>query len=152
MPSSTKTAPLLPNLHEVKLNLYSINHQESLMTKHVISRHHWSIIVFLTLIFDALILGLRNGSLAAALVIFFSIAILFKALALINEVDSNAFLARQLSYESPQPVFEQIGKHRYFPETALKLRKSLRPMLPYRVGIYKDHSRSFEKTIRLVTR
>ncbi len=150
--TNRRHASLMQNLHSTKAQLFSINHEVALVAKCTMTWHHWIVIVLLTGVFIALILGLRDGSMVAEIFIMFSIVVLLKVLQLIHEVDGNIFLAKHLAYASPQPVFEYIGKLPYYPETALRHAYVALPTVPYRIGMYKNYPTSFEKVIKKVSR
>ena len=77
-------------------------------------------------------------------VILFAI---YQVLILLADLDSNKYLARKLGFKTPQYVFRAIGRLPYYPESVLGW---LKPTRPYRVGVYKNYPKSFEKTIRIV--
>ncbi|HEY4509240.1 MAG TPA: hypothetical protein VJC13_03125 [Candidatus Paceibacterota bacterium] len=60
------------------------------------------------------------------------------------------FLSNQLSFDDPQQVFQGIGRPYYYPESALKKGYAKPKSKTYRIGVYKNYPKSFEKEIKLV--
>lgn len=142
---------MLQNLQSAKMHLYPLNQEIALTAKCIVSPQHWAVIHLLAGLVGVLLLSLRDGTTVTALFISILSVTIYLILRLLQEVDSNQLLERQLSFESSQTIFETMGKLRYYPQTALSVIRLPKDVKKYRVGIYKDLSKSFEKDIRIVT-
>lgn len=141
---------LFSTLHEAKNSLWSTNQEMSIASRKVLAAPHWVVLGLLAGCIDILLLSLRDGSLASTLFLALLITVSYLVLKLLNDVDTNRLLARQLSFDTPQEVFLAIGKTAYFPEYAIGNPYVILPKTTYRVGMYKNFPRSFDKIIRTV--
>ncbi|MDQ7814434.1 MAG: hypothetical protein RDU25_01325 [Patescibacteria group bacterium] len=151
-PSDDRGKVLIQNLYNFRAKLIEINQKTVLVAQSVLSPSHWSIIVLLSILIDALLLGLRTASPISSVVIAILFVTPYLILNLLYEVDSNRFLANHLAYESPQNVFLSIGKLPYYPETVLNSGTIKNPKAPYRVGVYLDLASSLKKKIKTIRR
>lgn len=142
---------LLQPLHDVKNDLIKVNTELSLTTKTVVTPLHWCIIIGFALLTSLLILDLRTESWVSIIISGFLVIGVFEVLELLYVIDSNMFLADKIAYQSPQGIFQSIGQLNYYPETAIKNRWVKNIPSKYRIGIYKNYPRSFEKKIRVVS-
>jgi len=149
-PSDDRGKALIQNLHNFKAKLIEINQKTVLVAQSVLSPAHWSIIVLLSVLIDALLLGLRTTDPISSVFIAILFITPYLILNLLHEVDSNLFLAKHLAYESPQNVFMSIGKLPYYPETILNAGVVKNPKTPYRVGVYLDLASSLKKKIKTI--
>lgn len=145
-----KGLSLFPYLLVAKSDLNKKNQEIFLSTEKIVSVKHWFILIALAILIGIMLLSLRNGqwlfSLISAIILF----VVYQALTLLNDIDSNVFLANKLSYQNPQEVFLAIGKLKYFPQGAVADKKLKQLQEDYRIGIYKNYPKSFEKEIKIV--
>lgn len=148
--SPSNETGLFPHLKIAEADLSKKNQEIFLATKKIVSGKHWLILILLAILIGIMLLSLRNGqwlfSLISAIILF----VIYQVLILLNDIDSNAFLAKKLSYQNPQEIFRAIGKLQYYPEIAIKNRWAKEPNKNYRIGIYKDYPRSLDKEIKIV--
>lgn len=149
-PQDSKGNALLSQLHSQKTRLFEIHQEIALAVQRVVSRNHWLILIFLSLIIAIFLLSLRNGDWVFSLIVGVILFAIYRTLMLLYEIDSNLLLAKELSYENPQQVFEEIGKLPYYPEQAFSDQRAKRPRGAYRVGLYKNYPSSLEKEIRTI--
>lgn len=147
---SAREVAILQILQQTKISLYSMNNESALTTKQVVSPSHWVIIFLLASSIIFLLFGLRDGGIVSSIFLASITIIILLILRLLNHVDNNAFLAKQLAFQSPQVVFRSIGKPSYVPEVAFHINPRLSLSVPYRVGIYRHPGKSFEKRIKVV--
>jgi hypothetical protein len=145
-PSNEEGLALLPYLHTVKNNIIALNREFALLSKEVVQARHWFIITILAIFISLLLLALRTDSYFSSFLTGSLLIVIYQTLDLLHEIDSNLFLAKHIAYEDPQYVFTAIGKLPYYPETAVKMIKQFPPA--YRVGVYKNYPRSYEKEVR----
>ncbi|MCK9379166.1 MAG: DUF4239 domain-containing protein [Candidatus Moranbacteria bacterium] len=150
-PSDGKGVTLLQNLQDVKGNIVSIRQEALVLVKRAVTSRHWFILISLAVIISIVLLGLRDGSMLVSSLVGLTLIALYQTLNLLYKIDSNTFLADKLAYEVPQKVFLTIGQTKYYPESVMneELRKSLEKE-NYRVGFYKDFSKSMEKRIKMI--
>lgn len=152
VPSNERGLALLQNLYSEKSNLFSTNQEMALTAKQIVSRRHWAILIILALLIALMVFGLRDGGYMTNIMVGLLVLAVSEILFLIHEVDSNSFLAYQLSYESPQDIFASIGKLPYYPAQAFKTYKKFKNLKkPYRVGYYKNKSDLEDKEIKIVS-
>jgi len=150
-PVDQRADSLLQNLQNLKSNIVAIRQEALVLAKRIVTAQHWFVLISLVSIMTVILLGLRTEDVFGSLLIGVIIIALYQTLNLLYKIDSNEFLADRLAYEAPQKVFLAIGKTKYYPETAIDNKK--RKILGkenYRIGIYKDFSKSMEKKIRLI--
>lgn len=143
---------LFAYMHEVKSGLLKVRQNVFQAARKVVYGTHWTILISLALVIQFLLLSSRDGNTFISIVMGIIVATLYLTLLLLYEIDNNVFLEEQLAYEDPQKVFEAIGKLPYYPETAIKYEIVKEPKTSYRVGVYKNLRKSFDKTIRVVER
>lgn len=150
-PSDRRKEALLQNLQSIKSNIVSIRQEALVLIKKAVTARHWFILISLASIISVILLGLRDGNILVSFLVGLTLVALYQTLNLLYKIDSNAFLANQLAYEVPQKVFLAIGRTKYYPENAMnkKLKKSLKNET-YRVGFYKNFSKSMEKKIEII--
>ncbi|KKW36644.1 MAG: hypothetical protein UY81_C0019G0005 [Candidatus Giovannonibacteria bacterium GW2011_GWA2_53_7] len=141
---------ILQILQQTKISLFSLNSEAAITTKRVVSPSHWVIIFLLAGSIIFLLFGLRDGGIVSSLLLASITTVILLILRLLNDVDNNVFLGKQLAFKSPQTVFEFIGKRPYVPEVAFFLNPSLSLETPYRVGVYKNPGKSYQKRIKIV--
>ena len=148
--NNQKNLTLFSYMHEIKGNLIKIRGNIALSAKRVVHKIHWIILILLSLIMEFLLLSIRDGNLLINIIIGVITIILYLTLILLYEIDNNVFLEKQLAYQDPQRIFKAIGKLPYYPEVAIKYHLIKRPTKSYRVGIYKNYPKSFEKTVKTI--
>lgn len=149
-PSEGKGLALFNYLQKAKNDLYKINQEMSLAAKEIVSGRHWLILISLATIIAILLLSLRDGNWLFSLLSGIILVVIYQTMYLLKEIDSNLFLAHKLAYQNPQEVFQSIGKLKYYTETAIKNHWANEPEESYRIGIYKNYPKSFEKEIKIV--
>lgn len=150
-PFNDQGMPLLQNLQNIKSNIISIRQEAMVLIKRTVTVRHWFILISLASIVSVILLGLRDGSILVSLLVGLTLIALYQILSLLHKIDSNMFLADQLSYEVPQKVFLAIGQTKYYPENAMnkKLKKSLETE-NYRIGVYNNFSSNLDKKIKKI--
>lgn len=151
-PTDEKGLALFPYLITAKGNLNRTNQEITLAAKKIISPKHWFILISLVTLMGTLLLSLRNGQWLFSLIIGVILFAIYQILTLLHQIDDNEFLADKLSYRNPQEVFQAIGKMQYYPERTIKNRWVKIPKESYRIGVYKNYPKSFEKEIKIVER
>ncbi len=150
-PTNDTGMALFPYMHTAKMHLYGLSQETSLTAKRIVSASHWVVVLSLAFLMDIIMFGLRDGTMVTSILISILIMAIFLTLKLLDELDSNRFLTRQLSYQNPQSVFDAIGKLRYYPETSLRSQRVLVGAdKKYRLGVYSNFPHSLEKRIRVV--
>lgn len=149
-PTNEKGLALFPHLQKRKTDLEKTNQEIFLATEKIVSGRHWAIIISLAIIISVLMLSLRDGYWLFSLINGIILVAIYWILRLLNEVDSNEFLAEKLAYQNPQQIFQAIGRLKYYPETAIINKLVKEPQENYRIGIYKNYPHSFEKEIKIV--
>ena len=149
-PTNKKGVALFPHLQRTKTDLERTNQEIFLATGKIVSSQHWAIIISLAIIIAILILSLRDGYWFFSLLNGIILVVIYWILRLLNEVDSNEFLAKKLAYQNPQQIFQAIGKLKYYPEMAIINKWAKEPQENYRIGVYKNYPHSFEKEIKIV--
>lgn len=130
----TKTY-LISNLMD-EINQMLEQRQESmLVSRQIVSRDHWVILILLAIVLNMLLLSFRNTQFITNLLISIMMTASYLILILIYEVDSNRFLEEKLSYGGTQRVFKVIGTLKYFPEEAIKNKRIKKPQEKHRIGI-----------------
>lgn len=145
-----ESSALFPYMHEVKANLFKVRGNIALSAKRVVHGIHWTILILLSLIIEFLLLSIRNGSFSISAITGIITIILYLTLILLYEIDNNVFLEKQLAFQNPQRLFQAIGELPYYPEIAIKKHLIKKPTGKYRIGIYKDYPKSFDKTIEII--
>lgn len=147
---SLESSSLFSYMHEVKSNLLKVRQNVFQAARKVMYSTHWAILVLLALVIEFLLLSERDGGVFMSIIMGIVTVALYLALVLLYEVDSNIFLEEQLAYGDPQKVFEAIDKLPYYPEMAIKYHIIKNPGPKYRIGIYKNYPKSFEKTVKTI--
>jgi len=148
-PKGAEALQLYQPMHETKNHLYAINQESALTSKKIISFSHWLILLILSVLLGALLLTVRDGGWLTSLIIGLLFVAIYRVLELMYDIDSNEILAKQLSFENAQHVFQSIDKLPYFPGYALERGYAHPPQKPYRIGVYLKTG-SLEKKIKLV--
>ena len=130
-----------------RASLIKINQEALLMSQKSVTKLHWTIIITLALAMALLLLLKRDGTILVSIIVGVILFAIYQVLVLLADLDSNRYLARKLGFKTPQYVFRAIGKLSYYPESVLSW---LKPARPYRVGIYKNYPKSFNKTIKVI--
>jgi hypothetical protein len=142
---------VLQVLHEAKANLLKTRQSVLLRAApKVVRKSHWVILIALAASLEIFLFALRDGEILSDFIIGVICTVLFLILMLLYELDSNLFLEDQLAFSDPQKVFRGIGTLPYYPAYALEAETVQPPKGDYRVGIYKDYPRSFEKEIKTI--
>jgi hypothetical protein len=68
---------------------------------------------------------------------------------LLYDIDSNFFAEEQLAYHVFQPVFKEVGGLPYYTEISLKNRRVKLSKGKYRIGVYTNYPKTFEKRIEI---
>lgn len=139
---------LQQNLHTAKANIVATWQETYLTAQTIMAPLHWMVIGLLASLTSILLLALRDGTLVAGIICGILILGIFEILELTYTIDTNAFLATKLAYESPQQIFSAIGRPNYYPESAIagKKKHKLLPKI-YRVGIVSASGKREIKTI-----
>ena len=140
---------MIPRLDKSLYYLILGNHEIFLSAKKTIGRNRWFLIVSLAIVIAFLLLLKRTGDPLLSLLIGIVLASIYQILKLLYDLDNNRYLADKLGYKTPQRVFESIDKLPYYPETAIK-NNWAKAEKPYRVGVYKNYPKSFDKDIKIV--
>ncbi|MFA5987032.1 MAG: hypothetical protein WC797_00040 [Candidatus Paceibacterota bacterium] len=149
-PDNTEGIQTLSVLQGLKFSFISCVREMELTAKKIVTPLHWSVLMSLSLMLGVLLLGLRDGTILYSFVTSILLMALCQVLFLIQSVDSNDFLADNLGFETTEAEFEAMGKLPYFPEIAINAIAKIKARgKTYRVGYYKDISKSFDKEIRV---
>ncbi len=144
-PQGEKGLALFSELHSRMDDLLTNDQEIALTSKRIVTPRHWFIIILLAILLGVSLLSFRTGSVVISLFIGVMFVTIYHIMVLIHEIDTNMFLSKQLSFEDPQQVFYGIGRPNYYPEYALKKGYAKPSSTTYRVGIYKNYPKSFEK-------
>lgn len=149
-PKNNHLGPLIQNLHDQKVSLYSSHQEMSVATKRIVGTRHWVILITLSSLIAMLTLELRDGQVLSYIMVSALLFAIYQVLKLLHEIDSNLFLAKKLAFETPQQVFRLIGRLHYYPKYALDAGVAKMTEIPYRVGVYTDSPNSYKKKIEIV--
>ena len=141
---------LLSELHARMDDLLTNDQEITLTAKRIVTPRHWFIIILLAILLAVSLLSFRDGGVFMSLFVGIMFVTIYHILILIHEIDTNQFLSKQLSYEDPQQVFQGIGRAYYYPESAIKKGYVKPESDTYRIGVYKNYPKSFEKETKLV--
>ena len=144
---------LVQNLHNEKDSLSSDNQEIAMVADRIVTNNQWLILIALSIIISFLLMALRNDYWLTSVIVGIVMVAMYRTLKLTYDVDSNAILAAQLSYEDPQELFKLMGKLPYFPETGITDGSvDITKYKSYRVGKYIKGTTTFEKEIVVVDR
>ena len=110
----------------------------------------WTVMIILVVINIVLLYAIRNNSIVSSLVTVFFSTTLVILLLLLNAVDNNTFAEEKFSFIIYERVFKEIGKLPYYPEVSIKKGRTKPPKETYRIGIYKNLEKSFDKKIKII--
>lgn len=137
-------------LMQIKSDLLKVRQEFSLVSRKLIGVTNWIILIILTILNILVVYSIRGPSVISNVIaVIFSISFLL-ILFLLNEVDSNRFAEEKMAFYIYQRVFKEMGKMPYYPEYSIKKWRVNLPDEPYRVGIYKNPGRSFDKKIKII--
>lgn len=149
-PRGEKGLALYSELHSRMDDLLTNDQEIALTSKKIVTPRHWFIIFLLAVLLGISLLSYRTGSILISLFVGIMFVTVYHIMALINEIDTNLFLSKQLSFEDPQQVFIGIDRTYYYPEYAIKKGYVKVSAETYRVGVYKNYPKSFEKEVKLI--
>lgn len=149
-PKNEKGLALISELHARTDEALTNDQEIALTAKKIVTPRHWFIIILLAVLLAVSLLSFRNGSLLISIFIGAMLIVIYHVMILIYEIDTNLFLSNQLAFEDPQQVFQGIGRPNYYPEYAIKKGYVKPGSEVYRLGIYKNFPKSFEKKIKLI--
>jgi uncharacterized membrane protein YphA (DoxX/SURF4 family) len=101
---------LVEKLSDLKNSLINVQQEEALTTKKVTGPLHWFIMIVLAIVTAVLVLAMRGTTAFSWFLSGLLVVGVFAVLDLLDYVDSNRILADKLGYQSPQPVFQAVGR------------------------------------------
>lgn len=133
-----------------KSDLIRMRQDFDLASNRIMGAADWIVLITLAVLNILLLYSIRNTSIVSSIVTVLFSTTLAIILFLLNALDNNTFAEESFSFNIYQRVFKEIGKLPYYPEVSIISRRVRPPKETYRIGVYKNWEKSFDKKIEIV--
>jgi len=133
-----------------KSDLIRMRQDFDLAANRIMGTADWIVLITLAVLNILLLYSMRNTTMISSIVTVLFSTTLAIILFLLNALDNNTFAEESFSFNIYQRVFKEIGKLPYYPEVSIISKRVRPPKETYRVGVYKNREKSFDKKIKII--